>query len=147
MKKFQFSLETVLDYRQQILDALKVEHGILLAKLNQQEEVLKSVEHRYALTNEEFRDKKSAGLTIAGIRSYQTGLHVLEQEIKRETEKLEVLRQLEVEKRAQLVESKIDAASLELLREKKLQTYHQELQKKEEHFIDELVITTRTLSS
>ena len=27
MKKFRFSLETVLDYKQQILDSLRAEHG------------------------------------------------------------------------------------------------------------------------
>jgi flagellar FliJ protein len=147
MKKFQFSLETVLDYRQQTLDALKVEHGRILAKVHRQEEVLKGAERRYASTNEEFRSKKSTGLTIAGLCSYQTGLHVLEQEIKHETEKLEALRKQEAEKRAQLVDSKINTASLELLREKKLQIYHKELQKKEEQFIDELVISTRSVAT
>lgn len=147
MKKFQFSLNTVLDYRQQTLDALKVEHGTILAKIHRQEEVLKDAEHRYALTNEEFRNKKSTGLTIAGILAYETGLHVLEKEIKREAEKLQALHQQEAEKRAQLVESKIDTASLELLRDKKLEIYHKELQKKEEQFIDELVISARTASS
>jgi len=147
MKKFQFSLETVLDYRQQILDALKVEHGIILAKIHLQEEVLEDANLRFTLTNEEFCVKKSTGLTIASLLSYQTGLQVLEQEIKRETEKLAALRRQEMEKRTQLVESKIDTASLELLREKKLQAYHHELQKKEEQFIDELVISKRKISS
>lgn len=147
MKKFQFSLETVLDYRQQMLDARKVEHGIILAKIHRQEEVLADAKYRFALTNEEYRSRKCAGLTIADLLSYQTGLQVLEQEIRRENDKLEALRRQESEIRAQLVESKIDTASLELLREKKLQTYQQELQKKEEQFIDELVISSRTNSS
>ena len=33
MKKFKFSLETVLDYKQQVLDSLRTEHGAILAQL------------------------------------------------------------------------------------------------------------------
>ena len=32
MKKFRFSLETVLDYKQQVLDALRIEHAAAQAK-------------------------------------------------------------------------------------------------------------------
>ena len=33
MKKFRFSLETVLEYKQQILDSLQTEHGAILAQV------------------------------------------------------------------------------------------------------------------
>ena len=36
MKKFRFSLETVLDYKQQVLDALQAEHGAILARVQAQ---------------------------------------------------------------------------------------------------------------
>ncbi len=139
MKKFQFSLETVLDYKQQVLDALKVEHGAILAQVRRQEEVLAQVEARYASTNKEYREAKMRGLTIADAMSYDMGLRVLEEEIRREIQKLEALRRQEEEKRAQLVESKVEAASIELLKEKKQVSYNQALQKSEEQFIDELV--------
>ena len=37
MKKFSFSLETVLDYKNQVLDALRTEHGAILAQVRAQE--------------------------------------------------------------------------------------------------------------
>ena len=37
MKKFRFSLETVLDYKQQVLSALQAEHGAILAQVRDQE--------------------------------------------------------------------------------------------------------------
>ena len=47
MKKFRFSLETVLEYKQQILDSLQAEHGAILARIRQQEEHIEALEAEY----------------------------------------------------------------------------------------------------
>ncbi len=143
MKKFQFSLETVLDYKQQVLDSVQVEHGAIVAQVRQQEEVLLAAEERYKRTNLEFCEKKTTGLTIADAMGYEVGLRVLEQEIFRETLKLEELRQQEAAKREELVSCKVDTTSLEKLKEKKLAGYNKATVKSEELFIDELVSSTR----
>ena len=44
MKKFRFSLETVLDYKQQALDALQIEHGVILAQVRAQEKEIQEME-------------------------------------------------------------------------------------------------------
>ena len=44
MKKFKFSLDSVLSYKQQVLDALQGEHAALLAQVRAQEEVLDAVQ-------------------------------------------------------------------------------------------------------
>ena len=64
MKKFKFSLDTVLDYKQQVLDALRGEHAVILAQVRAQEEVLEAVWGRYRTYNEEYRVRKAEGLTI-----------------------------------------------------------------------------------
>ena len=64
MKKFKFSLETVLVYKQQVLDALKGEHAAILAQVRAQEEVLEAVWGRYRACNEEYRVRKAEGLKI-----------------------------------------------------------------------------------
>ena len=144
MKKFSFPLDTVLDYKQQILDSLKIEHGAILAQVRRQEEFLASIQSQYAATNAELREKERSGLTIAGALIYEIGLRALEEDIARETTKLETLRQQELQKREQLVASKIDTTSLERLREKKLDSYNKTLQKDQEQFIDELVMAARS---
>jgi len=144
MKKFSFPLDTVLDYKQQILDSLKIEHGAILAQVRRQEEVLASVQAQYAATNADFREKERSGLTIAGALIYEIGLRALEEDIARETTKLDALHRQELEKREQLVESKIDTTSLERLREKKLEGYNKAVQKSQEQFIDELVMAARS---
>ncbi len=144
MKKFSFPLDTVLDYKQQILDSLKIEHGAILAQVRRQEAILTNVQSEYEITNAELREKERNGLTIAGALIYEIGLRALEEDIARETAKLEALRLQELQKREQLVASKIDTTSLERLREQKLDSYNKAVQKSQEQFIDELITATRS---
>ena len=44
MKKFRFSLDTVLDYKQQVLDSLRAEHGAILTQVREQERVVDGLE-------------------------------------------------------------------------------------------------------
>ena len=147
MKKFKFSLETVLDYKDQVLNSLRNEHGILLAAIREQEEVLDEVWRRYREYNEEFCERKRSGMTAMDAIMYQGALRAQELEIQRETEKLEKLQLEEEKKRSEVVEAKKETASLEKLREHKLENYHKELQKIEEQRIEEFVVTQRVMTS
>ena len=147
MKKFKFSLETVLDYKDQVLNSLKNEHGIILAAIREQEEVLDEVWRRYREYNEEFCERKRSGMTAMDAVMYQSALRAQEMEIQRETEKLEKLQQEEEKKRNEVVEAKKETASLEKLREHKLESYNKELQKIEEQRIEEFVVTQRVMTS
>jgi flagellar FliJ protein len=139
IKKFQFPLETVLDYKQQVQDSLKIEHGAILAQVRRQEDVIAGIAAKFEEVGAEFAAKKSAGITVAEALSYDIGLRALENQRKREQNRLKILQRQEAEKRAQLVNSRIETSSLELLREKKFERYQQDLLKEEERFIDDLV--------
>lgn len=144
MKRFQFSLEPVLGYKHQVLEARKIEHASAISAVRQQEEILCAAENRYALLNQTYRDKKAGGMTVAEAISYENSLRSLEAEIRREEERLEELNRREAEKRGLVVEARKDTSSLEKLREHKLESYRKEEQKSEEAFIDELVSATRS---
>ena len=58
MKKFRFSLETVLDYKQQVLDALQAEHGAILARVQAQEQVLEDLEQQHRDLDAEVTQRK-----------------------------------------------------------------------------------------
>ena len=64
MKKFRFSLETVLDYKQQVLEALQTEHGAILARVKEQEELLRELEEAYRRLDGEFSQRKLEGIAI-----------------------------------------------------------------------------------
>ena len=147
MKKFRFSLDTVLGYKQQVLDSLRSEHAAALQRAAQQEAVVRALERRHQELNAEFRRAEKTGITVAEARSYEMGLRVLEGQIQRETERLEQLRREAEEKRLQVVSARQETASLEKLREKKLEGYRKAVQKSDERFIDELVLSERAASA
>lgn len=147
MKKFKFSLDTVLSYKDQILDSLKNEHAMILVMVREQEEVLDAVWKRYREYNEEFRREKAQGISAMDAMMYESALRAQELEIQRQTKKLEELRLQEEKKRNEVVEAKKETSSLEKLRERKLDSYNKAVQKSEEQRIEEYVVTQRAMTS
>ncbi len=147
MKKFQFNLDTVLRYKQQVLDNMQNEYAAALARVRDQEGILAALEGRYRDLNAGFREAEAAGITVADAMGYEMGLRVLEGEIQRAEAKLEQMRQEAEERRLRLVAARQDAAALEKLREHQWDDYQKAVQKQEEQFIDELVSNTRAAAS
>ena len=147
MKKFRFGLDSVLDYRQQVLDGLQGEYAKALEQVRQQEARKEAVELQYAQLNQEFRERAAEGISVADATGYESGLRVLERDIARETKRLQELLQLAEEKRRQVMQAHVDTRILERLKEKKLQDYQLDVQKSEERFIDELVSAARCMGS
>lgn len=147
MKKFQFRLDTVLSYKQQVQEGLQNEHAGLLQKVQLQEQQLAEVQQRYMALNQEFREAEATGMTIAEAMSYEGGLRFLEREIQKETKKLQECRRAAEKKREEVMVASQETMVLERLKEKKLDAYHKDIQKKEEQFIEELVSTTRVMEA
>lgn len=147
MKRFQFSLETVLDYKQQVLSALQTEHAQLLAQLRAQEAVLYGLEEQYQQTDTQFSLQKMEGIAVGAALGYERYLRVMEHKIQEELRQLEWLKRQEEDKRGQVVVARQDTSSLEKLREKKLDSYNKAVQKGEEAMIDEMVSAARVMAS
>ena len=81
MKKFRISMETVLQYREQLLDTLSIEHAAAIARVREQEAVVAALQQRFDEVNEEYRDRKQQGMTIADAVGYDLMLRVQEKEI------------------------------------------------------------------
>ena len=143
MKKFRFSLETVLDYKNQALDALRAEHASLLARVRNQEQVIEDLETEHRQADQEFTQRKLEGINVVDALSYETYLRSLEQKLQEEYRKLEKLRHMEEQKRSQVVEARKETATIEKLKEHKLEDYHKAEQKAEEVLIDEFVSSAR----
>lgn len=146
MKKFKFSLDTVLSYKEQVLDALKGEHAAILVKVREQEDYLEELWNKYRGYNAEYSQRKLEGMTILDATIYQSGLRHMEDVIQQETERLETLRKEEEAKRQEVVEAKKETASLDKLKDKKLDLYNKSVQKAEENLIDEFVSSARSRS-
>ena len=147
MKKFQFKLDTVMDYKQQVLENRLVEHGAAVAQTRAQEAVYNDVQNRRTEYENEYRQKKAVGLNILELQLYQDCLEALHREENREQERLRQLQRIEEEKRSQVIESRTETATLEKLRDIKHKEYLKELQKDEERFIDDLTAARRFMAN
>lgn len=147
MKKFRFQLDTVLRYKNQMLDIRLAEHGSALAAVHKQEAVLEQAIQNRVDCEEEYRRKKAEGLTIADSMKYETGIEVLERRVQRERGLLKELQKAEEEKRRLLVEAKQETQSLEKLKDIKREAYDAAMAKAEEKEIDDLVMARRSAAA
>ena len=147
MKKFRFSLETVLDYKQQVLESLQIEHAAIQAKVRAQEERLRGLEEQHWELDAEFSQRKLEGIAILDAMKYAQYLRATERAIEEAEAVLEDLREQEEAKRSEVVEAKKETSSIEKLRERKLDGYNKALRKSEEAMIDELVSTKRVMEA
>ncbi len=147
MKNFKFSLDSVLGYKQQVLDELQNEYAILTDRVRRQELKLAQTKDAYRPCNQEFRSAEGERITIADALRFENDLRFWEKEVEQNTQQLLVFQQEAEEKRAQMILARQDTASLEKLREKKHTTYLKEVEKSEEIFIEELVAAQRAMSA
>lgn len=144
MKKFSFSLENVLNYKQQILENLQNEHGLILDEIRTQERLIESLKDQFVNCSRSLNQEEYQGVTVMQIQAYKNYLDVLTYKIKREQEVLGVLKTKEELKRGQVIEAKKDSASIEKLKEKKVESYNRELLKQDEQMIEEFVMNSRS---
>ena len=114
MKKFHFSLETVLDYKQQILASLQAEHGAILAQVRDQEQLIEELEAEYQQMDGEFAQRKLEGIAILDAMKYEQYLRAMERQIQLALEDLAQLQKKEEAKRAEVVTAKQDTSSIEI---------------------------------
>ena len=139
MKKFQFSLATVLAYKEQRLELLQGEHAVILARVREAERELSNMEDRYRSYNESYQERASLGMLITEARVFESELRAMEREIELQNRKLADLREAAEQKREEVVEAKKETASIEKLKEKKQEAYRKAVQKDAEQQIDEFV--------
>lgn len=145
MKKFQFGLENVLGYRQQVLEGRQNEYAKAARMVQEQQEKLDQIQDHYSQLNHQFHERAARGITAADAMGFEYGLRSLEQEILRENRLLQTLQQEAEEKRSQMLQAHMDATVLERLKEKKQDAYRKEAQKSDERMIDEMVSAVRAV--
>ncbi len=143
MKRFQFQLEPVLDYKQQALDALMSELSEAQVIAAAQEKLRDEAVERLAAYDAEFAEKRAAGFTNVEALEYEAGQQVLEQRVRREQRLLEQ-RQRELEqKRQQVVEARQETHAIEKLKEIRRGEYDAAAAKADEKAIDDLTAARR----
>lgn len=147
MKRFQFQLEPVLDYKQQTLDALMTELSEVQMVAAAQEAARDRAVEALAAYDAEFAEKRAMGFTNLEAVEYEAGQRVLEQRVQREQRLLEQ-RQRELEaKRAQVVEARQETHAIEKLKEIRRSEYDAAAAKAEEKALDDLTAARRSMAA
>jgi len=139
MKKFSFSLQKVLEIKEQVLENLKVELGNLNHDYKEVENEIVNLKKKYSDINMEFSEKSSVSISVGEMSYYKMLLSSILRKVEnKEEEKEKILKKIE-DKRHEIVSKNIEISSLEKLREKELEKYNSALAKSEELFIEEFV--------
>lgn len=140
MKRFRYSLDTVLDYKTQVLDNLKKEHAAVLKNVNDKKEEIRKLDSELREYEGSFDEAKSTGVSIESYLLYDLCIGSLEGRIEVEKQRLSVLKKKEEKKKGEVIEAKIDTSKFEKLKERRLREYRAAEQKAEEAFVEEFVL-------
>ena len=139
MKRFEFSLNKLKGYKEQVLDREKNDLAHLRRQQQQYIDEKTALEQKLRSSNREFLEKSAAGMTVLQVttfKGYHQSLSAQIRELEASIEKMEekVQRQLSV-----VIEATKEVSSLEKLEDKQLEEYNFKFAKAEEQFIAEYV--------
>lgn len=139
MKKFVFSLEKVLGYKQQLLGMLKNELSALQARRLELIGQIGQANREFDYTNQLLIVKMKEGMSRREIASYKGFLAEVNRRIVSLTESLSALEQEIAAKQQEVVNMNSDISGLEHVKDHQLAAYRSEAQKEQEAFIEEFV--------
>lgn len=143
MKRFQFQLQSVLDFKQRTLDDLMVQLDQAQSRMMSQEHKRDQARERLTAYDMEFAQKRAEGFTNVEALEYEEGQRVLEQRLRREQALLEQ-RQREFEaKREEVIEARQETRAIEKLKEIRRGEYDEALRKADEKMLDDLTAARR----
>jgi flagellar FliJ protein len=139
MKKFSFSLEKVLDFKQQTLDVKKNELSMLQMKLSELEKEIEDLNEKFSSSNRSMLDEMQNGITANDIAIYKMYLQSLNQKIEILTAERRKRMDVISQKKTDIVQINSEISGLEKLKEKQLDSYRKDRQKSEELAIEEFI--------
>jgi flagellar protein FliJ len=134
MKRFKFRLQKVLDYREQIRDEKRQELVLRNAELSHEESVLRGLEAEFERTQLAVDGiVRASEISIQGAYSLRLK-HLIEAAV----ERVATARARATEAQERYLEANREARAMEMLREKRLAEYDQEVAREETSLLDEV---------
>ena len=147
MKRFQFQLEPVLNFKQQGLDALMIELSAIQASVAAQENRRSAAYQRLADYDAESVRKNAEGMSVIEALERQSCQQVLARRARNEDDELARLRREAEKKRDEIVEARKETHSLERLREVRKSEFNAAVAKAEEKELDDLTAARRSAAA
>ena len=146
MKRFHYSLDSVLAYKNQILDNLKEEHAVMLHDVNAKKEEIAKMRSELNEFQNDFDSAKQSGATIQDFQLYDMCIGQMVKQIDAQKEVLTGLQKKEEKKKTEVINAKVDTSRFEKLKSRRFREYQKLCQKEEEAFIEEFVVRGLTTS-
>ena len=139
MKKFQYNLQSVLEYKQRILDDLKEQYALRMKFVEEKKLEIQNLRAKADALTVEFDEVKKTGAAIEKFLMYSSMIDNLDKQVEIEKEALKILQANADKKKEEVIAANIDVNKFEKLKEKKQEVYKAQEQKDNEAFIDEFV--------
>lgn len=139
MKRFAFSLDKVLTYKEQVEYNLRSEYGQIMQRVAVQEKIVRQLDEEYDYRCSKYEEEKKRGCTIGDLKMHEEYLENLLFRIHKSRKVLEHLKQEEEKKRQEVIRAKTETSSIDKLKEKRIKEYAAVVRKEEENFIEEFV--------
>ena len=139
MKKFQYNLQSVLEYKQRILDDLKEQYAVRMKFVEEKKLEIQNLRAKADALTVEFDEVKKTGAAIEKFLMYSSMIDNLDKQVEIEKEALKILQANADKKKDEVVAANIDVNKFVKLKEKKQMIYKAQEQKDQEAFIDEFV--------
>ncbi|MBQ8798203.1 MAG: flagellar export protein FliJ [Lachnospiraceae bacterium] len=137
MKKFRYSMQSLLVIKQKLEDQAKAAYGAAKLRLNEEEELLLSLQQKREAYVEEKREVMANRLDVPKLNRLQMAVEAMDDRIirqKQNVKKAEAAMRVAEER---LVESMTERKTQERLRENAFEVYRQEMNAEEQKEIDE----------
>lgn len=145
MKKFIFSLQQVMQYREQTLDVLKGEMGRLQANLREIQNQIDALNREFRQLSRERAERSAAGVDPRTLLIYQNYLESLNRQGKAlELKKSRLLQEIE-KKKEEILQMNSSISGLKRLKEQQMKEYARQERREQEIFIEEFVGNTQTV--
>lgn len=139
MKKFQFSLDHVRDYRDRLLDEETGKLQRLRAEQTRIEQLIAQLEADFAQVSQAMRDAQAEGITALEQRGFSLQLESIRMQTHELTDLLKVV-QDQVEQQTQIVvAASQEVSKLDKLKDRQYEDWQTSVRKAEEERIEELV--------
>ena len=139
MKKFQYNLQSVLEYKQRVLDDLKEQYALRMKFVEEKKQEIADLREKANALNMEFDEVKQQGAVIEKFLMYSSMIDNLDKQVEVEKETLKILQANADKKKEEVIAANIDVNKFEKLKEKKQEIFKAQEQKDQEAFIDEFV--------
>lgn len=139
MKKFIFSLEKVLNFKEQSIDALKNQLAILQSEHHLIEQEIAKLNLIFIKKNVLLREKMQEGITSGEISTFKIYLNDINLSIRRKQFELKLKKDEIFAKQQEIIAANIEIASLEKLKDTQLIDYRKSFAKAQEIELNEFI--------